>query len=321
MIMAEVGCAGILVADIFCGPMRELPREGQLLAVDTMKSSAGGCAANVAIDLARQGIEVEVVGCLGKDAGNEVLLSTFKRENINCSQIDFVDDYPTSQTVILLVEGQDRRYIHTFGANKMFTVSHIDRDWLSKLKVFYLGGLFLMPAVKADEFLDLLKFCRAKGVVTVVDVVIPEGARVINDLKILLPYIDYFLPNNDEAEQLTGQTEVADQVRIFLGYGANKVIITRGSRGALAVDGKDMWQSGIYKIDSVDPSGSGDAFDAGVIMGILKGWDMSQILRYASALAASATRAVGTTTGIFTPKELELFMDSNQLELFEVKTK
>lgn len=61
--MADVGCAGILVADTFCGPMKALPREGQLLAVAAMPSHAGGCAANVAIDLAKQAIVADVVGC------------------------------------------------------------------------------------------------------------------------------------------------------------------------------------------------------------------------------------------------------------------
>ena len=52
--MVQVGCAGILVADTLCGPVEALPRPGQLLAVEDIPSKAGGCAANVAIDLARQ---------------------------------------------------------------------------------------------------------------------------------------------------------------------------------------------------------------------------------------------------------------------------
>ena len=313
--MADIGCAGNLVADIFCGPMKELPREGQLLAVDSMTSSAGGCAANVAICLAKQGLNVDIVGCLGNDASADVLLNSLRDQNVDCENIVFAEDYPTSRTVILLLEGQDRRYIHSFGANKAFTVSHINRYWLATLKVFYIGGLFLMPAVKTDELLDLLKFCREKDVVTVVDVAIPEGVSVIEDIKILLPYIDYFLPNNDEARQLTRQAEVAEQALTLMEYGAGTVIITCGSSGTLAAVGKDIWRSGIYEIESVDPSGCGDAFDAGVIIGVLRGWDMPKILSYAGALAASATRAIGTTDSIFTPGELESFTALHQLRV------
>ena len=85
--MAQVGSAGILVSDTFCGPMRELPHEGQLLAVDEMPTKAGGCAANVAIDLARQGITVDVAGCLGTDASAKVLLNSLEAHGVGCGRI------------------------------------------------------------------------------------------------------------------------------------------------------------------------------------------------------------------------------------------
>ena len=61
----RVGCAGIVVADLFCGPMDALPQEGMLSVLEEMPSRAGGCAANVAIDLVRQGVEVDLYGCIG----------------------------------------------------------------------------------------------------------------------------------------------------------------------------------------------------------------------------------------------------------------
>ena len=73
----KVGCAGILVADTFCGPMPALPAEGELLAVASMPTRPGGCAANVAIDLAKQGVaEVEICGCVGRDAGGRMLVES-----------------------------------------------------------------------------------------------------------------------------------------------------------------------------------------------------------------------------------------------------
>jgi len=72
-----------------------------------------------------------------------------------------------------------------------------------------------------------------------------------------------------------------------------------------------MWQTGIYPINSVDLTGSGDAFSAGLIVGILRGWDMPQTLRYASALGASSARAIGTTDGVFTADEANTFIAAN----------
>ena len=313
--MAEVGCAGILVADTFCGPMLQLPGEGELLPLDSMPSKAGGCAANVAICLAKQGIDAEVSGCLGTDPSAGILQASFEGSGVGCRQLVYVDGHPTSRTVILLVAGQDRRYLHVFGANEAYTVGHIDRDWVAGLKVFYLGGLFLMPAFRTDEFLDLLKFCRSRGVATVVDVVVPKGSDVAEELRTLLPYIDYFLPNDDEAGEITGRDDALAQLIALEDSGANTVVITRGAVGAVMAGGEDRWQMGAYEMQVIDPSGSGDAFAAGFIAGVLRGWDMPRTLRYAGALGASATQAVGTTDGVFTAADAESFLASHTLHV------
>ena len=68
----KVGCAGIIVADTICGPIAQLPAEGQLTIVDEMPTKIGGCAANVAVDLAKQGVDAELVGCVGQILRNQL---------------------------------------------------------------------------------------------------------------------------------------------------------------------------------------------------------------------------------------------------------
>src|SRR5437870_4845691 len=313
--MTEAGCAGILVEDTFCGPMPELPREGQLLALDAMPTQVGGCAANVAIDLAKQGDEVEVIGCVGRDASGAALRGSLERSGVGCRHVVDAGSLPTSKTVILLVAGQDRRYLHLFGANRAFTAACIPRDWVAGLTVFCLGGFCAMPGLKAVELLELLAFCRAHGVTTVVDVVIPQQYSKMDELCSLLPQMDYFLPNDDEARLITGATEPQAQLRALRAGGANTVIITQGKTGAVALRGKEFWRCGAFPTEVLDPSGAGDAFASGVIAGILREWDLARTLRYASALGASATRSVGTTGGVFSAEEAESFLDSHPLEV------
>ncbi len=313
--MADIGCAGILVADTVCGPMDELPREGALIALDAMPSKAGGCAANVAIGLSRQGLAADCVGRVGNDPSAQIVLNALKQAGAGTQYITFSETQPTSQTVILLVRGQDRRFLHMFGANKEFAVSHIDRAWLSGLKVFYLGGLFVMPAIHTGELRDLLRFCKSKGIATVVDVVLPRQHEGFGGLEELLPYIDCFLPNDDEASQITGLDDPLDQIRAFRARGAHTVIITRGEKGCVAARDGDVWRAGVFPIPVVDPTGSGDAFTAGIITGMVRGWDMPRTLTFASALGASATRAVGTTDGVFTAQEADSFLVSASLTI------
>ncbi|NOY41054.1 MAG: carbohydrate kinase family protein [Planctomycetes bacterium] len=313
--MSKVGCAGILVADLFCGPMQKLPREGQLTVIDQMPSGAGGCAANVASDLARQGVHVDVLGCLGNDSDASMLRSFFKSQGVGFDRLVQVKGYPTSKTVILLIEGHDRRYFHMIGANEALTVDHINRDWLEELDVFYLGGLFAMPKIKPVELMDLLRFCQEKQIVTVVDVVMPQDTENIEILNELLPYIDFFIPNDEEASLITGHSAPLDQLRSIKEMGANTVIITKGRLGAVAAHENTFWESGSCDIPAVDPSGAGDAFASGVVVGILQQWKMPQVLQYASAVGASAVREVGATDSVFNFDEANAFVETHPVEV------
>lgn len=313
--MRKVGCAGILVADYFCGPIPELPQAGQLILIEDLPVTPGGCAANVAIDLAKQNVAVEVTGCLGEDADAQMLRAYLEQYGIGCDRLKSTCEYPTSKTVVLLVEGQDRRFIHLFGANRGFEVGHIDRDWLKTLAVFYLGGLFAMPRLDPEELLALLKFCREHQVQTVVDVVVPQSFSSQEQFKKLLPLIDCFVPNDHEVELITGRSDSLEQLQALRDLGANTVIVTKGAEGSLASRGETYWECGTHKLPVRDPSGAGDAFASGVIAGLLHEWPMTDVLRYATAIGASAVRAVGTTTSVFTIDEASEFVKANHLEV------
>ena len=157
----------------------------------------------------------------------------------------------------------------------------------------------------------MLGYCRQRGIVTVVDVVVPEGDSQMELLLPLLPHTDYFLPNDDESERLTGCADTEQQMVTFLRHGVGTVVITRGAAGSAAASGDQRWQAGAYRVNSIDPSGSGDAFAAGLVTGVLRGWDMAETLGYAAALGASATTAVGTTDGVFTAEQARAFIDEH----------
>ena len=125
---------------------------------------------------------------------------------------------------------------------------------------------------------------------------------------------------NDEAAQLTGVTDPIEQIRAFRSHGASTVVITCGNQGAVAADGQNVWRSGCYEVDVVDPSGSGDAFTTGLITAVRRGWGMPRVLAYASALGASAIGSVGCTEGVFTPPEAEAFIKAKTLHVEQVAT-
>ena len=151
--------------------------------------------------------------------------------------------------------------------------------------------------------------------VTFVDILAPESLQGSDSIKDLLPYIDYFLPNDDEAAQITGTTDPVEQIRAFKDHGANTVVITCGKRGSVANQNNTLWKCGVYSVESIDASGAGDAFTTGLMTAVLRGRDLPNVLAYASAIGASATRAVGCTDGVFTSDEAEAFIRSNAIAL------
>lgn len=288
-----------------------------MTVLQEMPVSAGGCAANVAIDLARQGVDVEVVGCVGCDIAADVLHESLERHQVGTGRITRVEHLPTSTTVVLLLKGQDRRYLHVIGANEALTVEQIARDWVRNLRVFYLGGLFALPGIELLQMADLLQFCRSCSVTTVLDVAVPHKQRRLDGLTDLLHLIDVFVPNEDEARAVTGFTDPYDQLDALQHMGAGTVVITGGAHGVVAGRAGTIWRCGAYQMAAVDPSGCGDAFTSGVIVGLLQGWSTPETLRYASAIGASASRALGTTQSVFTAAEAAEFVSSHPLTVTE----
>ncbi|MBX9680686.1 MAG: carbohydrate kinase family protein [Gemmataceae bacterium] len=315
----QVLCAGIIVADHVCTPIPKMPAAGDLVMTDGMLLTIGGCAANAAVDLAKMGVRTAIAGRVGGDVFGRVVSDFLAESGVDASLVRTSPQADTSQTLIVNVQGQDRRFIHTFGANKDFAAGDIPRDVLSQIKVLYVGGYLLMPALRQEDLVPLFAEARARGVKVVVDVVVPFPGEYVSKLDQLLPHVDAFLPNSMEAEQITGLKDPLAQAEFFHRLGAKTAVVTMGGEGAVLVQDGLKLRSGIYKVPFVDGSGGGDAFDAGYIIGLLEGKGPEDCLRMASALGASCVRAVGTTPGVFKRAECDHFLRENELAIERIR--
>src|SRR5260370_27253561 len=117
----DVLCTGIIVADHVCTPISHLPAPGELVMADRLLLTLGGCAANTAVDLAKMGASAAVVGRVGADLFGRIVGDMLREANVDTSAMKAIPGIDTSQTLIVNVAGQDRRYIHTFGANAGMT--------------------------------------------------------------------------------------------------------------------------------------------------------------------------------------------------------
>jgi sugar/nucleoside kinase (ribokinase family) len=304
----DVLCAGIIVADHVSSPISHLPAPGELVLADQLLLTIGGCAANVAVDLGKLGVQAAVVGRVGGDVFGRVVSDMLREQRIDVSLMQVTPQMDTSQTMIVNVAGQDRRFIHTFGANAAFRAADIPLDRVAKCRILYLGGYLLMEAMLQDELVPVFAAARRSGAKTVLDVVTPGAADYMSRLEKLFPHVEVFLPNNHEAQLITGETDPLKQAELFHRLGAATVIVTLGDGGAVLMSKGVRLRSGTYKVPFVDGTGGGDAFAAGYIYGLLEGLDAEGCLRTGSAVGASCVRAIGTTKGVFTRAECEAFM-------------
>ena len=308
-------CAGIIVADFVCAPVAHIPEPGGLVMTESISLAIGGCASNVAVDLAKLGRKTVVIGRVGADMPGRFVRDELAANGVDTTHLVETADIQTSSTLVINVCHEDRRFIHAFGANGSFDGSEIDPALVRQSKVLYLGGFCLMPRFAAERVAELFQLAHEANVQTVLDVVIPDPRTCQVQLHAVLPWTDIFLPNVDEGRLLSGLSDPFEQARHFREAGADTVIITCGSNGAVLVSASETLQAGRFPVEFIDGTGSGDAFTAGYISGLIDGCSPARCLEIGSALGASCVRRAGATTGVFTRRELDAFLSLHRLDI------
>ncbi|MFO1044479.1 MAG: carbohydrate kinase family protein [Planctomycetaceae bacterium] len=110
-------CAGIIVADSVCQPIARIPPPGTLARTRRVEFTIGGCAANVAVDMARLGLAVGISGRVGDDVFGREVRDRLVASSVDCTGLVLSQTAPSSTTFVLNVRGEDRRFIHCVGAN------------------------------------------------------------------------------------------------------------------------------------------------------------------------------------------------------------
>lgn len=313
----SIVCLGILIADMFASPIESLPAPGELRLVDHYLLSAGGCAANVAASLRHLGHKVRVIGKVGTDLLGDFVIKDLERLNVDASAVKRSETHPTSNTYILNVRGDDRRYLHCVGANADFRLSDVDLATLDGQSVLYVGGYLMMPGFTPYDLAQLLREAKAHGLMTVVDVVIGAGTKPgRKQIEEVLPWTDLFVPNIDEANLLMGVGTPPEQAAALALLNPQcTIVITLGRGGSLVRHGDKVLTAPAYQVASIDEAGAGDAFTAGFVTGMLKNWGLEKTIRFASAVGASCTRALGCTAGVFGFEEAMDFIAGNELDI------
>jgi ribokinase len=296
--IAVVGSANtdlITFADSF-------PRPGETLFGQNFDLGFGGKGANQAVAARLCGAEVLMVAKVGQDLFGEATVRNFNSFGVDTTHVKIVTDAPTGVAPIFVEPNGQNRIIVVKGANDRLTPADIDAAAADLRRVRTIILQFEIPLV---TIYHTVRFARAHGIRCIVNPA-PAVAASLADLT----GADYFIPNETEAELITGlpvQTmeQAAACAASLVQKGFRRVVLTLGARGALLADSSGHEHIAPFPVAPVDTTGAGDAFIGSFAAFLTEGIPEKEAVTRASLYAALSTTRIGTQKSFPRRAELE----------------
>ena len=288
--MSDISVLGIFVADIsFSGT--KIPAIGETILGDKYNIGPGGKGCNQALAIARLGGKVNFISKIGKDAYGELAINTLKKDKIKTDNIIQDANLQTGVAGILVDKKSGKNAINVIvGAPSTLKLSEIS----SQINIIKNSKIFLTQLeVPKDVTLHCLKIAKENGCITILN---PAPASEITQE--FYNNIDYFTPNETEAEFYTGikissEKEAKLAAHKLKSFGVKKVIITLGEKGLFYSDREDEIYLKAHSVKAVDTTGAGDAFNGGLAFGLSKGKSIKECLELANKVAGVSTTKLG----------------------------
>ena len=288
--MSDISVLGIFVADIsFSGP--KIPAVGETILGKKYNIGPGGKGCNQAVAIARLGGKVNFISKIGKDTYGELALDTLKKNKINTDNIIQDSNLQTGVAGILVDKNSGKNAINVIvGAPSTLRINEID----DQMKIIKNSKIFLTQLeIPKDVTLHCLKFAKENGCITILN---PAPASEIT--KEFYNNIDYFTPNETEAEfytgiKITSEKEAKQAAEKLISFGIKRVIITLGEKGLFYSDGKDEIFFEASSVKAIDTTGAGDAFNGGLAFGLSEGKPIKECLKLANKVAGISTTKLG----------------------------
>lgn len=269
--------------------------------VDEATMTVGGSGAITACAAVRLGLRVAMCGVVGADP-----FGAFMREELEARGVDTrgiaVDVHRPTGISVVLSTREDRAILTSTGTIGDLRRELLDDDLLAGARHVHVSSYFLQPGLAAD-LPALFAEVRGRGTGTSVDPNWDPSGVWDGGLLDLLRVTDVLLPNAMEATRLARTSDLEAAARALARQG-DVVVVKDGGNGALAAVGSDVVHVAAPDVRPVDTTGAGDAFDAGLIAGLLAGRDLAAALRIANVTGALTTQAAGGVDAVPTMAEV-----------------
>ena len=281
--------------------VQRMPAPGETLSGQTLNYFPGGKGANQAVALARAGTPTRMVGCLGTDAFADELLDFLNQEGLDVAQVGRVQD-ATGTALILVDDGGENSIVVIPGANARLTPEHVQAVDLNQCKIAV--SQFEIPGETIEAAFNR---CRRAGVTTLLN-----PAPVNADLGGTLALADILVVNEVELGGFSGQPvadtasveEITAAANALCASPHQRVVVTLGARGVVAVAEDGVIQLPGRSVDVVDTTGAGDCFTGYLAAGLATDMSLADALGRANLAASVCVSRAGAAPSI--PRQEEV---------------
>lgn len=284
----------------------------------TFRKYLGGSAANVAVAAARHGRTSALISRVGDDAFGRFLTSELRRFKVDESMVAADERWKTPITFCEIHPPDSfplTFYREPKAPDLEVTATDIDADRLRAARLLWLtaGGLSQEPSRTAHHTaLDL----RADGT-TVLDLDYrasfwPDAETARMQIAGVIDRADVVVGNAEECEVAVGETDPIRAADALLERGVRVAIVKLGPRGVIAKSGDQVVRVPFQAVDVVNGLGAGDAFGGALCHGLLAGWELERILRFANAAGAIVASRHECAAAMPTTDEVERLLAAGE---------
>ncbi len=280
--------------------------KGPLRYVAEFERKVGGAELNLAIGCARLGMRSAWISRLGDDEFGRYVYNFARGEGIDVSNVRFMEGYTTSVNFKEIREdGAGRTFYYRMNSPTLtLKAEDLPIEDIKNSRILHITGVF--SAIRQNDMSVIhkaIEIAKKNNVLVAFDPNIrfklwsKEEAR--NCLTQLLPYVDIMLTGAEEAEFLLGVRDLDEMIAKFTEYGIGCMAIKQGSEGSVGYNEGLKVSMPAVKVNTIaDTVGAGDGFDAGFLLGIIRGWPLEKTLTFANTVGSMVVSVSGDNEGL-----------------------
>lgn len=306
--MYDVTVIGPSVIDILAAPFDPDALGRGKRDVDQIRMSFGGDALNEAVVLSRLGKKVQLLSKIGADEAGRSIRKHLEKEKVSTEHVIVQQGLNTSVNIALVDKDGERKFLmDPHSSQRKLGLEDVLPMLGETAPIVSFASIFISPLFSIEKMKNLFSCLKAAGKTLVSDVTRPKNGETFNDLKVLFPYMDFFVPNDEEIFLLTGEKDPYKNVQMLVDAGVKTAIVKIGKDGCLVGTKEGITHvHAVAGVNCVDTTGAGDAFAAGFIAGLIEGRSIRDSARLGCAAASCSIEQVGATDGV---RSLEQVME------------